>query len=301
MDNSTRQMLSLIESIGCDYAADAPMSEHTSFKIGGPAQILAFPQTEDMLRKLIVSAKELSVPCFILGKGSNLLVSDSGIKGLVISTVGISSISLIDETTVKCSAGVSLSRLCSFALENSLGGLEFAFGIPGSCGGAAYMNAGAYGGEMKDVLLSCNHITPDGESGIFYGDELCLGYRSSVYSGNDYVITGLTLRLTKAPQNEIKEKMNDLLSRRKDKQPLDYPSAGSTFKRPEGYFAGALIEQCKLKGFCIGGAAVSEKHAGFIINKGGATCNDVLALIEHIKEVVFRETGVVLEPEIKIV
>lgn len=300
--NSNKQcLISLIESLGCDYTLDAIMSEYTTFKIGGPAEILAVPETQQTLRDLVCAARENEIPCFILGKGSNLLVNDGGINGLVISTGSLNNISLIDEITIKCECGAQLSRLCNFALENGLSGLEFAYGIPGSAGGAAYMNAGAYGGEMKDVLLSCRHITPYGELGSLEGDNMGLSYRHSAYCTNYCVITELTLRLSKGSKDEIKAKMNDFLSRRKDKQPLDFPSAGSTFKRPDGYFAGALIEQCGLKGFSVGGAAVSEKHAGFVINKNGATCSDVLHLIEHIKTVVLKETGVSLEAEIKII
>lgn len=301
MDNKLRQLTTQIEALGCDFTENAPMSEYTSFKIGGPADILAAPKSQEMLRDLIVAAREAEVPFFILGKGSNILVNDLGVRGLVIATGGLDSLCLLDDVTVKCGCGVQLSRLCNFALENELSGLEFAFGIPGTAGGAAYMNAGAYGGEMKDILISCSHITPDGEFGALEGDDLHLDYRQSAYTFNSCAVTQLTLRLSKAPCGEIKARMNDLLGRRKDKQPLDFPSAGSTFKRPDGYFAGALIEQCGLKGFSIGGATVSEKHAGFVINSGGATCKDVLQLVKHIQSVVLKETGVTLEPEIKII
>ena len=191
-------------------------------------------------------------------------------------------------------------KLCRFALQNSLSGLEFAFGIPGSCGGAAFMNAGAYGGEMKDVLFKCDHIDENGERGSLSGDELNLSYRHSAYSENGCTITGLYLKLKKGNPDEIKAKMDDFLQRRKDKQPLEYPSAGSTFKRPEGYFAGALIEECGLKGKQVGGAQVSEKHAGFIINKGGATCTDILELCKICSETVYKQKGVKLEMEIRV-
>ena len=189
----------------------------------------------------------------------------------------------------------------SSALDNSLSGLEFAFGIPGNLGGAVYMNAGAYGGEMKDVLYSCTHIDSDGNIGTLTKDQLDLGYRRSAYTDNGYTIISATLKLQKGDKTEIKEAMNDKLRRRKEKQPLEFPSAGSTFKRPEGYFAGALIEDCNLKGYTIGGAQVSEKHAGFVINRGGATSTDILNLIKHIQNTVFEKHGVKLETEVKII
>ena len=194
-----------------------------------------------------------------------------------------------------------MSRVCNFALENGLTGLEFAFGIPGSAGGAAYMNAGAYGGEMKDVLVECRHIDSNGNFGSLRGEELGLAYRTSAYEHNGYIITTLVMKLSKGNKDEIRAKMQELLQRRKDKQPLEYPSAGSTFKRPEGYFAGALIEECGLKGYSVGGAQVSEKHAGFVINKGSATAKDVLDLIKYIQDKVFSEKGVMLEPEVRLI
>ena len=292
---------SLCESIGCEYRLDAPMSEFTTFRTGGPASFSATPDTIGKLRSIIGFCIETGTKYYVIGRGSNILVSDSGIDGAVIFTSGLESIELENGGTIKCLAGTPLIRLCSFALENSLSGLEFAYGIPGSAGGAVYMNAGAYGGEMKDVVTSVSHIDKNGEIGCF--DKTCLdfGYRHSVYSAGGFVITDITLSLTPGVKSEIKAKMDDFLSRRKSKQPLDYPSAGSTFKRPEGHFAGALIEQCGLKGCSVGGAQVSEKHAGFVINKGGATSSDILALAEYVKETVFKKTGVVLELEIKFI
>lgn len=291
----------LCEKIECEYSTSAVLSDYTSFKIGGKADVMVFPDTSEKIKSVVSFANEQKLPVFVLGKGSNLLVSDSGISGIVINTCRFDKIELIDETTIVCQSGVSLMRLCRFALENSLTGLEFAFGIPGTAGGAAYMNAGAYGGEMKDVLIKCGHLDAKGESGSFEGEALELGYRKSVYSDKDYIVTSLTLKLQKGDKEEIKAKMDDLMSRRKDKQPLEYPSAGSTFKRPEGYFAGALIERCGLKGFTVGGAQVSEKHAGFVINVGGATAKDVNELIAHCRKVVYENTGVTLEPEVKMI
>ena len=297
----TGTLESFCNEIQCEYRLDAPMSELTTFRTGGPASFLAVPDSVDKLKKLIKCCLENETEYYIIGKGSNILVSDSGIKGAVILTTSLEGITYEGEGRITCLAGTPLIRLCSFALENSLSGLEFAYGIPGSAGGAVYMNAGAYGGEMKDVVVSVSHIDKNGDIGSFDKGSLDFGYRRSVYSGGNYVITGASVILAKSDKNEIKAKMDDLLSRRKAKQPLDYPSAGSTFKRPEGYFAGALIEQCGLKGFCIGGAQVSEKHAGFVINKGGATANDILSLVEYVKETVYKNTGVILEPEIKFI
>lgn len=292
---------SLCESIGCEYRLDAPMSEFTTFRTGGPASFVATPDSIGKLQSIVKFCIETGTKYYVIGRGSNILVSDSGIDGAVIFTSGLESIELENGGTIKCLAGTPLIRLCSFALENSLSGLEFAYGIPGSAGGAVYMNAGAYGGEMKDVVTSVSHIDKNGVIGHFDKKSLDFGYRHSAYSAGGFVITDITLSLTPGVKSEIKAKMDDFLSRRKSKQPLDYPSAGSTFKRPEGHFAGALIEQCGLKGCSVGGAQVSEKHAGFVINKGGATSSDILALAEYVKETVFKKTGVVLEPEIKFI
>lgn len=295
------ELFALCEKIGCEYSETAFLSDYTSFKIGGKADVMVFPDTLEKIKAVVSFSDEQKLPVFILGKGSNLLVGDDGIKGVVINTCHFDKIELVDETTIVCQSGASLMRLCRFALENSLTGLEFAFGIPGTAGGAAYMNAGAYGGEMKDVLVKCEHLDVKGNEGSFSGEELKLGYRKSVYSDSEYIVTSLTLRLQKGSKEEIKAKMDDLMSRRKDKQPLEFPSAGSTFKRPEGYFAGALIEQCGLKGYTVGGAQVSEKHAGFVINIGSATAKDVNELIAHCQKTVYENTGVLLEPEVKMI
>lgn len=299
--SSYSELFTFCEKIGCEYSTAALLSDYTSFKIGGKADVMVFPDTLEKIKGVVSFADEQKMPVFVLGKGSNLLVSDSGIKGIVINTCKYDKIELSDETTIVCQSGVSLAKLCRFALENSLTGLEFAFGIPGTAGGAAYMNAGAYGGEMKDVLIECGHLDSKGNEGFFAGEELKLAYRKSVYSDSEYIITSLILKLEKGNREEIKAKMDDLMSRRKDKQPLEYPSAGSTFKRPEGYFAGALIEQCGLKGFTVGGAQVSEKHAGFVINIGSATAKDVNDLIAQCQKIVLEKTGVMLEPEVKMV
>ncbi len=284
------------------YRENEPMKNHTSFRIGGEAELFIEARNSVELAALFKKLNESETPFLVVGNGSNLLVSDSGIDFPVIKLLGdFEKVRLVDETTIYAGAGVQLASLCNFALEQSLSGLEFAFGIPGSVGGAAFMNAGAYGGEMKDVVLYCDHIDKRGNSGSFTAKELSFGYRHSVYAENGFVITGVCLKLQKGDKTAIAEKMNELIGKRKAKQPLSMPSAGSVFKRPEGYFAGALIEQSGLKGASIGGAQVSEKHAGFIVNTGGATCDDVKKLIEHCRAVVFEKFGVTLETEIKMI
>ncbi|OJU15742.1 MAG: UDP-N-acetylenolpyruvoylglucosamine reductase [Clostridiales bacterium 43-6] len=296
------QLKGYAKQLGCVYFENEPMCDHTTFKIGGPADIFIIPSSKTTLTSLLEACQRWDIPTFILGNGSNLLVSDSGFRGAVISiSGGLSAIGLRDAFTITCGAGIKLSALCMYALENSLSGLEFAWGIPGTAGGAAYMNAGAYGGEMKDVLVSCTHLCKDGTEGSFADDELDLHYRHSVYSDSDKIITSLTVKLMPGEKAEIREKMDRYMSLRKEKQPIEQPSAGSTFKRPPGHFAGTLIEECGLKGHQIGGAQVSPKLAGFVGNAGGATASDVKRLMEHIKNEVFLRTNIQLEPEIKIV
>ena len=291
-----------LKSENCEILINSPMSRHTSFRVGGNADIVAVPHDVNTLSTIIEKAKTADVPFMVIGNGSNLLVRDCGIRGLVIKTTGMKDEINVNKNTISCSAGTSLTRLCILALENSLTGLEFAYGIPGTVGGAVFMNAGAYGGEIKDVLTSVTHITPEGKIETVSAEKLSLSYRKSFYSeNNDYYILSAEFRLCLGNKDGIKAKMDDLMGRRKDKQPLEYPSAGSTFKRPEGYFAGALIEQCGLKGFNIRGAEVSEKHAGFVINKSDADASAILELMNHIKETVKNKTGVTLEPEVRII
>lgn len=296
------ELITLAKSLGAEVIENAPMSKYTSFKTGGNADLLIIPASIDSLQEIIKKCKELNIKPFVMGNGSNLLVTDNGYKGVIIKIgSNLSSMKLLDENTIECETGTMMKALCNFALDNSLTGLEFAFGIPGNLGGAVYMNAGAYGGEMKDVLYSCTHIDSNGNIGTLTKDQLNLGYRRSAYTDNGYTIISATLKLQKGDKIAIKEAMNDKLRRRKEKQPLEFPSAGSTFKRPEGYFAGALIEDCNLKGYSIGGAQVSEKHAGFVINRGGATSTDILNLIKYIQNTVFDKHGVKLETEVKII
>ena len=288
-------------SLECSAEREVSMKNYTSFKVGGPAELFLSPEDAGQTAKLVRFCEKEEIPVFVLGKGSNILVSDRGIKGAVIYTGKQCGISLVNENTVRAQSGASLAQLCTFALENSLSGLEFAYGIPGTVGGAVFMNAGAYGGEMKDVLLNSEYVSTDGTSGELDNEAMELSYRHSAYENGNLVITAASVRLAPADRNEIKSTMNDILARRKEKQPLEYPSAGSTFKRPEGNFAGALIEQCGLKGVSVGGAQVSEKHAGFIINRGGATAADILSLIKHVQARVKAQTGVSLETEIRLI
>ena len=279
---------------------EEPMSRHTSFQIGGPVRLMALPDSEETLAEALRAARKVGITPYLLGNGTNLLCQDEPMDCFVLKTThGLTRLELLDETTIACGAGISLARLAGFAQQHGLTGLEFAAGIPGSLGGGIVMNAGAYGSEMKAVLVSCRHVAPDGTVAVREGEALALGYRRSAYTDSGEVILSLKLRLEPGDPEEIRRVMDDLLNRRREKQPLEYPSAGSVFKRPPGNFAGTLIEQCGLKGYTIGGAQVSEKHAGFIINRGGATCSDVRALCAHIQNEVFVRTSIRLETEIK--
>ena len=295
-------ILAVAEAHGCKVTKQADMSRYTSFRVGGPADLLVEPNSTEALSGLLKACKQEGVKPLVLGKGSNVLVPDSGLKNVVLLLgEAFSKVEYCGNNMVRAQAGASLTKLCRFALDYSLTGLEFAYGIPGSVGGAIYMNAGAYGGEMKDVVLVVNHMNADGEKGSWQGKaELGFDYRHSNYMGADLIITSVIFYLEKGNPDAIKMKMDQTMARRVAKQPLEYPSAGSTFKRPEGHFAGALIEQCNLKGYTIGGAQVSEKHAGFVINRGNATATDILQLISYIQETVRKETGVNLEPEVQI-
>lgn len=297
--NKSEIIFNLAEILGCEARRNEPMSKHTSFKIGGNADVYIKVNNLSKLSTILKECQASDVDYMILGNGSNLLVSDDGIRGVVIRLDGdFRKITLLDDTTIFCGAGATLAYLCKFALNCGLSGLEFAWGIPGTVGGAVFMNAGAYDGEMKDVVHSVSHISPSGEIGRTEKDNLNFGYRTSVYRSNNMIITGVTLKLKKGNPDEIREKMDDYMLRRSTKQPLEYPSAGSVFKRPEGNFAGALIEQCGLKGKTCGGAQVSEKHAGFIINKSNATAKDVRDLIGEIQKTVSDKTGYNLECEL---
>ena len=287
---------------GLKFQKNQPLSELSTFKIGGPARYVVRPAGEAVLAELLLLLNAKNIPAMLLGRGSNVLFSDNGFNGAIVCFgQDFARIKLQEDGTLFCQSGASLSQLCLFALEHELSGLEFAYGIPGTVGGAVYMNAGAYGGEMKDVLVFTRHMAPDGSVGQYSGEEMALTYRHSAYSDTSLAITGASFRLQPGNKAQIRAKMDDFLSRRKEKQPLEYPSAGSTFKRPSGAFASALIDECGLKGKRVGDAEVSEKHAGFIINAGNATCADVRELICQVQEEVLKKTGHKLACEIKIV
>lgn len=283
-------------------SAEEPMSRHTSFRIGGPARRMAFPQNGEQTVLLLHFAEECGAKVLLLGNGTNLLAADEGVDRLVIDTSGMNGLTLAGEDTIRADAGVSLARLADFARKNGLTGLEFAHGIPGTLGGAVCMNAGAYGGEMKQVISSVTVLKPREGVCRLSGEEMQFGYRHSALTESpDWVVLSAEVRLAQGDPAEIQARMADLMSRRKASQPLEFPSAGSTFKRPEGYYAGTLIDQCGLKGLTVGGAQVSEKHAGFVINRGGATFRDVTELIRRVQDCVYEKKGVRLEPEVKII
>lgn len=297
--NKFENLFKFAEKLGANAKYNEPMKNHTTFKIGGNAGIFLEVENVKQLSEIKVFCKNEKIDYIILGKGSNVVVNDNGLDKAVIKLTGeFCNVSLLDSTTIHCGAGLSLAGLCKEAESKSLSGLEFAWGIPGSVGGAVFMNAGAYGGEMKDVIYCVNHIDDDGKLGTIKAADLKLGYRHSVYKENGYTIIGVTLKLKPDNVLAIRERMDDFMGRRKDKQPLEYPSAGSTFRRPEGNYAGALIEKCGLKGKSVGGAQVSEKHAGFIINTGSATAEDVKSLISLIQKTVKDETGYELKREV---
>ena len=278
---------------------DEPMKAHTTFRIGGPAKYFVIPETKEEIKALIECCKNADIPYYILGNGSNLLVSDKGYEGVVIQIFkNMNQISL-DGEYITAQAGAILSSVANKALEAELTGFEFAAGIPGTLGGACVMNAGAYGGEMKDVLIDVLVLTQDGEFLTIPKEELELGYRTSVIAKKEYVVLEATIKLTKGDQEAIKARMDELKVQRTTKQPLEYPSAGSTFKRPVGHFAGKLIQDAGLRGFQVGGAQVSEKHCGFVINKDQATAADVAELMRQVSLKVQEQFGVELEAEVK--
>lgn len=298
MDYSS--LIDLCRELGIKYKENEKLAHYTTMKIGGECDILVSPKGEEAIASVIRLCRRENIPFFVLGRGSNVLVHDSGYRGCIIYLCGTTAEIEIHGTTVTATAGAGLIAVCRCAMEHSLTGLEFAYGIPGSVGGALYMNAGAYGGEMKDVIVSCRYIDEEGILRTMYAPNMCLSYRHSCFSGRKCVITSVTMELKKGDKDEIKAKMEELMQRRRDKQPLEFPSCGSTFKRPEGYFAAALIEECGLKGCTVGGAQVSEKHSGFVINRNNATYADVMGVVEQVKATVLREKGIELECEMLI-
>lgn len=289
----------LCEISGADNVLQMePMSRHTTFRTGGPAEVLVSPDAEE-LPEIIKYCKNAQIPWLVIGNGSNLLVGDKGVEGVVIEVGKRMSEIVTDGTTVTAGAGALLSAIASRAASESLTGFEFASGIPGSLGGAVVMNAGAYGGEMKDILQEAAVLTDDGEVLNLSAQELDLSYRHSVIPERGYLVIGAKLSLKKGKKEDIYAYMHELKEKRVSKQPLEYPSAGSTFKRPEGYFAGKLIEDSGLRGFQVGGAQVSEKHCGFVVNKNNASSADIRSLMEQVQQIVFEKFGVKLEPEVK--
>lgn len=278
---------------------EEPMRLHTTFRIGGPAQFFVIPRTQEEAAAAVCLCRSEGAPYYIIGNGSNLLVSDKGYRGVVIQLFKEFSDINIEGTRIRAQAGASLAKIAAEALRAGLAGFEFAAGIPGTLGGACIMNAGAYGGEMKDVLLAVTVLTKDGEIREIPREELDMGYRTSRASREGWIVLGATIELARGDEKEIRAKMEDLKQRRTDKQPLEYPSAGSTFKRPEGYFAGKLIQDAGLKGLRVGDAMVSEKHSGFVVNCGNATAADVDGLIRLVQEKVREDSGITLEPEVR--
>lgn len=276
-----------------------PMKRHTSFRAGGNAEWFCIPETAEELKAVLAACKKADMPWYVVGNGSNLLVSDDGFSGVIISTGKFDRLD-VDGETVTAGAGVLLSKVAAAAWKAGLTGFEFAAGIPGSVGGAAVMNAGAYGSEMKNVLKNVTVLTAEGDVKKIPAEELELGYRTSCIPKNGWLVLEAEYVLVKGEPDAIKAVMDDLAARRRDKQPLEYPSAGSTFKRPEGYFAGKLIEDAGLKGFSVGGASVSEKHAGFVINKDGASASDIYSLCKKVERKVMETFGVSLEMEVKL-
>lgn len=278
---------------------EEPMSSHTTFRIGGPAEVFLMPESYEQIRSALALCREEGVPYFVLGNGSNLLVSDSGYRGVIIQMDRNMGDIELKGTEIRACAGALLSSVAAAARKASLTGFEFAGGIPGTLGGAVVMNAGAYGGEMKDVLREVTVMTKEGDIRVIPSDRLELGYRTSIIKKTGYLVLEAVISLEKGDPQAIQEKTKELASKRTEKQPLDYPSAGSTFKRPEGYFAGKLIMDSGLRGFGVGGAQVSEKHCGFVINTGGATAKDVKELMDHVIRTVKENYNITLEPEVK--
>ena len=278
-----------------------PMSRHTSFRIGGGAEVMAFPKDEEELSAILKLSAQMDISYAILGAGTNVLAPDEGIGGLVICLKDcFGGMERLDETTIRVQAGVTMARAAVFAAGLGLGGLEFAHGIPGTVGGGVYMNAGAYGGEIKDVCRRVKIMEPDGASRWIEGEELGFSYRHSAIEDHPWIVLAADFRLEPKSEAEVKAKMQELIGKRRASQPLDLPSAGSAFKRPVGGYAAALIDQAGLKGYQVGGAAISTKHAGFAVNMGGATAEDVKRLLKEVSDIVFEKSGIRLEPEVRI-
>ncbi len=296
------QIISLLKEIlpDEDILLQERMEKHTSFRIGGPADVFVMPENTSQIRHVIEACRSCGMPWFVLGNGTNLLVSDQGFRGVVIQIGKKMSHSEADGERIIAGAGALLSGIALLARNNALTGMEFAGGIPGSLGGAAWMNAGAYGGEMKDILTEVTLLSEDGEEKTVPYKDLQPGYRTTLIQERGDLVIGAVLTLTKGDPEAIRQRMQELQQKRNEKQPLEYPSAGSTFKRPEGYFAGKLISDAGLRGYQVGGARVSDKHAGFVINTGGAAARDVMQLMQDVQEKVYSMFGVTLEREVRL-
>ena len=296
-----KNLIDISKKLSCTVLLNESMKKHTSFKIGGDADVFIYVNNIESLKIILGLITTENIPYFIIGNGTNLLVSDDGFRGVVLNLQhGLKNIEVNkEENIIYCEAGVPLNKVCVCALQNNLSGLEFAWGIPGTCGGALSMNAGAYGSDISNVIESSKHLTPSGTTETLSKNELNLSYRKSIFSDKPFIISSMKFKLHKANEKDIRAKMYENISKRKSKQPLEYPNAGSIFKRPKGYFAGALIEQSGFKGKFVGGAMVSPKHSGFIINTGKATASDVSNLVYTIKDKVYKKFGVTLECEIK--
>ena len=278
-----------------------PMAKHTSFRIGGPAEVMAFPKNREELAALLKASALLDCNCAILGAGTNILAPDEGIPGLVVCLKDcLDGMELLDETRIRIMAGVTMTRAAMFAANHGLGGMEFAHGIPGSVGGGVYMNAGAYGGELCQIIEQVEVMDYDGKIRVLSREEMQFSYRHSILEDQPGIVISADFRLEKKPAEEIKGKMKELMGKRSASQPLDLPSAGSAFKRPVGGYAAALIDQAGLKGYQVGGAAISTKHAGFAVNLGGATAEDVKNLLKEVSDKVFQNSGIRIEPEVRI-
>lgn len=276
-----------------------PMRNHTTFRVGGPADYYVIPKTKEDVKNIINICKKCKMPFYILGNGSNLLVSDKGYRGVVIQIFKAMNTVTVEGNVITAQAGALLSAVASQALANGLAGFEFAAGIPGTLGGACVMNAGAYGGELKDVIKNVTVLTQEGEFLAIDQEDMELGYRTSIIARKGYIVLEAQIELSKGEPEVIRARMEELKEKRTTKQPLEYPSAGSTFKRPEGYFAGKLIEDAGLRGFRVGDAQVSDKHCGFVVNRGSAAAADIMELIKQVSDKVEEHSGVRLEPEVK--
>ena len=294
---SKAEFIEVIKNRGISFSLDELMEKHTTFKIGGKADVFVSVKSEEELIFSVNEAKKVGIPLCVIGKGSDLLVSDKGIEGAVICLDGMRKIDISGDT-VTVAAGTGMQALCLSLQKAGLSGFEFAYGIPGTVGGAVFMNAGAYGGEIKDCIVSARYLAKEGNIAHITAEDMKLSYRKSIFQENGGIILSAVFKFQKGNPDEILEKMNCYLARRKEKQPLEFPSAGSVFRRPEGNFAGTLIEKSGLKGERVGGAMVSKKHAGFIVNTGGATSEDVKRLIEKIQKKVFCDSGVELKTEV---